>query len=171
MTAILGIDLGERRIGVAVAEGDPPHAFPLTTLQRRANPAEDAQLLTEILHARDIGELVVGLPLEASGVEGPQAKATRSWAEAVARHVGLPLTYHDERLTSHIAEGRLPPMKRGRSGGPPSAAQRRAHRERIDRIAASIILQDELDDRRRTRHPDRSPASKEPEGTVTDIEV
>jgi hypothetical protein len=62
-------------------------------------------------------------------------------------------------------------MKRGRSGGPPSAAQRRAHRERIDRIAASIILQDELDDRRRTRHPDRSPASKESEGTVTDIEV
>ena len=168
MKALLGIDLGDRRIGLAIAEGDPPRAIPLTTLPRRHNTASDARALAEILQARSIGELIVGLPIEASGDEGPQAATTREWAEAVARHVGLPLTYHDERLTSHVAEGRLSPMKRGRSGGPPSAAQRRAHRERIDREAASIILQDELDDRRRGR--DSPPASFEPEGTTMDID-
>jgi RNase H-fold protein (predicted Holliday junction resolvase) len=54
----------------------------------------------------------------------------------------------DERLTSHVAEQRLGPMKRGRSGGPPSRAQRDAYRGRVDREAAAIILQDELDARR-----------------------
>jgi RNase H-fold protein (predicted Holliday junction resolvase) len=54
----------------------------------------------------------------------------------------------DERLTSHVAEQRLGPMKRGRSGGPPSRAQRDAYRARVDREAAAIILQDELDARR-----------------------
>jgi RNase H-fold protein (predicted Holliday junction resolvase) len=55
--------------------------------------------------------------------------------------------YRDERLTSHLAEQRLGPMKRGRSGGPPSRTQRDAHRARVDREAAAIILQDELDAR------------------------
>jgi RNase H-fold protein (predicted Holliday junction resolvase) len=54
----------------------------------------------------------------------------------------------DERLTSHLAEQRLGPMKRGRSGGPPTRAQRQAYRARVDREAAAIILQDELDARR-----------------------
>jgi putative Holliday junction resolvase len=168
VSAILGIDLGDRRIGLAIGEGDPPRAVPLTTVPRRASPAEDARALAEIIEAHDVGELVVGLPFEASGVEGHQAAVTRAWAEVIARDVGLPLTYHDERLTSHVAEGRLSPMKRGRSGGPPSAAQRRAHRERIDRVAASIFLQDELDDRARIRHA--AAASKEPEDTTMDIE-
>jgi putative holliday junction resolvase len=166
MTALLGIDLGDRRIGLAIAEGDPLHAVPLTTVPRRATPAEDARALASILEARGVIELVVGLPIEASGVEGPQAQSTRSWAEAVARDLGLPLTYHDERLTSHVAEGRLSPVKRGRSGGPPSAAQRRAHRERVDREAASIILQDELD--ARPQRPDGSSRTTQPEGTAMD---
>jgi RNase H-fold protein (predicted Holliday junction resolvase) len=55
--------------------------------------------------------------------------------------------YRDERLTSHLAEQRLGPMKRGRSGGPPSRTQRDAYRARVDREAAAIILQDELDAR------------------------
>jgi RNase H-fold protein (predicted Holliday junction resolvase) len=66
---------------------------------------------------------------------------------AVAERLDLPLTLRDERLTSHVAETRLGPMKRGRSGGPPSKTQRDAYRARVDREAASIILQDELDAR------------------------
>jgi RNase H-fold protein (predicted Holliday junction resolvase) len=57
------------------------------------------------------------------------------------------MTYRDERLTSHLAEQRLGPMPRGRSGGPPTAHQRDAYRARVDREAAAIILQDELDAR------------------------
>ena len=70
--------------------------------------------------AHAIEELVVGLPLDASGGEGSQATLTRTWATAVAADLGLPLTFRDERLTSHLAEDRLGPMKRGRSGGPPT---------------------------------------------------
>jgi RNase H-fold protein (predicted Holliday junction resolvase) len=57
------------------------------------------------------------------------------------------MVLRDERLTSHLAEQRLGPMKRGRSGGPPTASQREAYRARVDREAAAIILQDELDAR------------------------
>jgi putative Holliday junction resolvase len=97
--------------------------------------------------AESIGELVVGLPLEASGVEGPQAATTRAWAETIAGALRLPVVYRDERLTSHLAEQRVGPIGRGRSGGPPGRTRRDAYRARIDQEAAAIILQDELDAR------------------------
>jgi putative Holliday junction resolvase len=89
--------------------------------------------------------LVVGMPLNADGSEGPQAARTREWAVAVAAATGLPLRFRDERFTSMRAEQRIGGPARGRSGGPPSAAQRDAHRARIDREAAALILQDDLD--------------------------
>jgi putative Holliday junction resolvase len=107
--------------------------------------------LRALVDADGVGELVVGLPLEASGAEGPQATLTRDWATAVAAGLRLPLTFRDERLSSHLAETRLGPMRRGRSGGPPTRTQRDAYRARVDREAAAIILQDELDARANTR--------------------
>jgi RNase H-fold protein (predicted Holliday junction resolvase) len=79
------------------------------------------------------------------------AVAATTWASAVAAALALPLALRDERLSSHLAETRLGPMPRGRSGGPPSKAQRDRYRERVDREAAAIILQDELDARRTAR--------------------
>ena len=149
MSRLLGIDLGERRIGLAIADGIGYAARPLQTIRRAAGPAADAATLRQIVDANDVSELVVGLPLEASGVEGPQARLTREWAARMEAAIGLPLRFRDERLSSHVAEGRLGPMKRGRSGGPPTASQREAYRARVDREAAAIILQDELDARAR----------------------
>lgn len=146
MSRILGIDLGERRIGVAVADRDGA-AVPLTTLRRGRDVAADATALLRLVAEQGATELVVGLPLDASGIEGTQARVTLDWVEAVSPLVRLPVTLRDERLSSHLAEQRLGPMKRGRSGGPPSAAQREVHRARVDREAAAIILQDELDAR------------------------
>ena len=101
-----------------------------------------------LVDAHQVDELVVGLPLEMSGSEGPQARPDPGLGRrAVATELRLPLTLRDERLTSHLAEDRLGPMKRGRSGGPPTRAQRDAYRARVDREAAAIILQDELDTR------------------------
>lgn len=145
----VGVDLGERRIGVAVADDPDGGARAHETLPRGIDPAADARRLAPILALVDARELVVGYPLEANGDEGPQARATRAWAEAVSSALGLPVRLRDERLTSHLAEQRLGPMKRGRSGGPPTATQRRAFRARVDREAAAIILQDELDARAR----------------------
>lgn len=142
---LVGIDLGEKRIGVAVVDSPGGAALPETTLPRRKTVAEDVAALRPIVTRVGATALVVGLPLEASGVEGPQAAITRAWAEEAAAQLGLPLRMRDERLTSHLAETRLGPMRRGRSGGPPTAQQRRAYRERVDREAAAIMLQDELD--------------------------
>lgn len=147
MTVLLGIDLGERRIGLALADSDGARAMPLVTLRRGRTPAVDAMAIAALIDRHGIDELIVGLPLEASGVEGEQARRSRTWAEAVGTTLGLRMSYRDERLTSHLAEQRLGPMPRGRSGGPPTAHQRNAYRARVDREAAAIILQDELDAR------------------------
>jgi putative Holliday junction resolvase len=150
VTRILGIDLGERRIGLAIADQEGP-AMALTTLRRGATPADDAKGLGRIIAEQGITEIVVGLPLHASGAEGTQSELTREWVAATQPLVGLPVVFRDERLTSHLAEQRLGPMKRGRSGGPPTRSQREAYRGRVDREAAAIILQDELDARAAAR--------------------
>jgi putative holliday junction resolvase len=147
VTRLLGIDLGERRVGLALADGDGSPALPLATIRRASTIDADAAALRTIVERYDVGELVVGLPLEATGAEGPQSTMTRGWAAGMAERLDLPVTLRDERLTSHLAETRLGRMKRGRSGGPPSKTQRDAHRARVDREAAAIILQDELDAR------------------------
>jgi putative holliday junction resolvase len=143
---ILGADLGERRIGLAVADRDGGRAMALITL-RRSTPAQEAAAIARIAMEQEADELVVGLPLHASGAAGTQAEITRDWVAALEPLVGLTITLRDERLSSHLAEERIGPMKRGRSGGPPSKTQRDAYRGRVDREAAAIILQDELDAR------------------------
>ena len=149
MSRLLGIDLGERRIGVAVADPDG-RARPLQTLRRARTIAADADAIQRLIVEQAASELIVGLPLEADGREGPQVAITRSWVEGLMPLLtGASIRFRDERLSSHVAEGRLGPMKRGRSGGPPTATQRAAYRARIDREAAAIILQDELDARAR----------------------
>ena len=104
------------------------------------------QLKQDVREGR-IDELVVGLPIDASGAEGSMALAARAWAAAIGDALGLPVSLRDERLSSHVAENRLGPMPRGRSGGPPTPTQRESYRARVDRESAAIILQDELDAR------------------------
>jgi len=161
---ILGVDLGERRIGIAVADADGGRAWPLTTLRRAADVAADAVALRRLADEQRALEVVVGLPLEASGAEGLMAAAARDWAAQIGARTGLAVTLRDERLTSHLAESRLGPMKRGRSGGPPTKTRRDAYRGRVDREAAAIILQDELDARAATL---AGQAGSRAEGTPT----
>ena len=149
MTRALGIDLGERRIGVAIVDGPGVGARPLTTIRRARRIDGDIEALLALITAHEITELVVGLPIDAAGHEGPQAELTRAWVDALRRQVGghVTISVHDERLSSHVAEARVGPMKRGRSGGPPTRHQRDEYRARIDREAAAVILQDALDTR------------------------
>jgi len=151
MTRLLGIDLGERRIGLAVAEIDREPALPLATIRRQRTPAADAERLATVIREQRIDELVVGLPLEAGGGEGTMSAAARRWAASLEAVLGLPVAFRDERLSSHLAETRLGPMPRGRSGGPPTPSQREAYRARVDREAAAIILADEIEARAAAR--------------------
>jgi putative Holliday junction resolvase len=141
----LGIDLGSRRIGIALGDLDLGTAAPLTTLSRARTIDEDARVLLRMASEQRAQVLVVGLPLDKDGTEGPQAQLTREWATAVATATGMPLRFRDERLSSVRAEERIGSPPRGKSGGPPSSSQRDAYRARIDREAAALILQDDLD--------------------------
>lgn len=145
MTALLGLDVGTRRVGVAIAHASGG-ARPLLTLTR-STPARETAALRTLVAEHAVTELVIGLPLDSRGGESPQAASIRAWADEVAVPLGLPIAWRDERHTSQAAEGRIGGAPRGRSGGAPSAHARNAHRARIDREAAAAILQAELDAR------------------------
>ncbi len=147
MTRLLGIDLGMRRIGIAVADTETGDVRPLATV-RRGSLERDAAVIGRLAAEQSVDELIVGLPRNMDGSEGPQAAATRAWAEELAPALGLRLCYRDERLTSERATQRLGRARRGRGGGPPSAAARAGRRADVDRQAAALIVQSELDARR-----------------------
>ena len=146
MTRLLGVDLGERRIGLAVGDSETGSVRPLSTISR-ADPARDATTLGRVCDEQRIDELVVGLPLNMDGTEGAQAASTREWAAQVQPLFSRKIAWRDERLTSVGAEARIGRPARGRAGGPPSSSSRNAHRARIDREAAAAIVQAELDAR------------------------
>jgi len=146
VTVLLGIDLGDRRVGIASGDTGTGSVKPLLTL-RRGTAAQDAAAIGRICSERHVDSVVVGLPLHMDGRESEQSRRTRAWVEALAATLNVPVVLRDERLTSESAEARMGRAPRGRAGGPPSAAARKAWRARIDREAAAAIVQSELDAR------------------------
>jgi putative pre-16S rRNA nuclease len=146
VSRLLAIDVGERRIGLAVADTGRGAVRPLTTI-RRADAARDGAVLARVVAEHRIDEIVVGLPLNMDGSEGRQAAVTREWAAAALAIVERPVCWRDERLSSERAEAIAGRLGRGRAGGPPSAAARNKYRARIDQLAAADIAQAELDAR------------------------
>jgi putative holliday junction resolvase len=146
LTRLLGIDLGTRRIGLAVADTATGGVRRLATLRRSTAERELAALATIVVE-QGIDELVLGLPLNMDGSEGEQARHTRDWAMDVAAQLGRPLCWRDERLTTVRAGEAMGRLRRGAGGGPPSAAARDKHRSRLDQAAAALIAQAELDAR------------------------
>ena len=150
MTRLLGIDLGQRRIGLAVGDTESGAARGLATIAR-GEKKRDAATLARLVREQRVDEFVLGLPRNADGSEGPQALVTRAWAADVLAGLRLPVAFRDEYLTSVAAEDSLGRTPRGRSGGPPSRAALDRRRGAVDREAARIILQAELDVRRGVR--------------------
>ncbi len=144
MTILIGLDVGERRIGVAVADRRNGSVRPLRTINR-TEPDRDGRTVARIAAESGAQTIVIGLPLDARGGIGPQAAATQRWAEEALAGLPLEIRWRDERHTSLHAEARIGGAPRGASGGPPSPAARRAWRARVDREAAAAILQAELD--------------------------
>jgi putative Holliday junction resolvase len=146
VTRLLGVDLGTKRIGLAVGDTATGSVMPLTTI-RRADVQRDARTISRFSQEQRIDELVVGLPLNMDDSEGPQAEQTRAWAAAISDITTLPLTWRDERKTTEAAIDRVGPPARGKSGGPPSARARNDYRSRLDQLAAAAIVQAEIDAR------------------------
>lgn len=126
----LGVDLGTKRIGLALSE---PGGIvsPLVVLSAGPTVEDSARAILEVAGEYDAGAIVVGLPLNMDDTEGPQAKLSRSLAEAIGRLSGLPVHLHDERLTSHAADRLL--VQRDLT--------RKKKKARQDAVAAQVILE------------------------------
>ena len=134
----LALDLGDRRIGVAVSDETGTLASPVATLQR-VGPKKDLQKIAELVRTLEAQEVVVGLPLNMDGTEGKQAAKVRAFMAGVSRRVDVPVVARDERLTSVAADEVL--RERG--------VERAKRKQVIDQVAAVLILQEHLDARRR----------------------
>jgi putative holliday junction resolvase len=139
---ILGLDVGSRRIGIAVSDPLGITAQGLETLQRR-NKRHDLEHLRRVISEYDVKEIVVGLPLRMSGAEGTQADKMQAFAEDLRKRFQLPVHLWDERLTSAEAnrllrETDLSIEKRGKA---------------VDRMAAVLILQAWMENRALSANP------------------
>ena len=134
MTALMGLDLGDKTIGVSVSDSFRSVATPLETVKRRKF-GQDAARLQEIIADRAIGGIILGLPRNMDGSEGPRCQSTRAFARNFSRLWDGPIGFWDERLSTVAAERALLEADTSR--------KRRA--EVIDHVAASYILQGVLD--------------------------
>ncbi len=131
---LMGLDLGTKTIGVAVSDGLRMTATALETV-RRTKFAADAARLEEIIAGRGIGAIVLGLPRNMDGSEGPRCQSTRAFARNLAARIALPIAFWDERLSTVAAERALLAAD----------SSRKRRREVIDKVAAAFILQGALD--------------------------
>jgi putative Holliday junction resolvase len=138
---VLGVDFGEKRIGLSVSDPTGTIAMPLDTVKRRAGKRPPLAAIAETARAWDVGHLVVGLPLSLSGEENDWCAEVREMGGKLADRLGVEVSFVDERLTSVRAERAL------REVGLPRGARR--DKGRVDAAAAQLILQAWLDAKER----------------------
>jgi len=131
---VLGLDIGERRIGVALSDPEGIVAFALTVIERRSEDATLKQLI-DLTQEHEVERIVIGLPRSLDGSLGKQAQAVQTFAESLAGCTELPVVTWDERLSTVAAERMM--IEAG--------AKRKKIKERLDSVAAAFILQGYLD--------------------------
>jgi putative pre-16S rRNA nuclease len=134
---VLAVDWGGKHIGLALSDPTRLIAQPLVTLSYRANHRPPVGEIVALIARHEVGQVVVGLPLEPEGAEGASARAARALGDAVARRSGVSVAYWDERLSTAAA------LRAARAAG----VRDRDSRARIDQMAAVAILQHWLDAR------------------------
>lgn len=132
--AIFGLDFGEKTIGVAASDLRRSVASPILVI-RRSKFTEDAKALLALVAGRNIAGLILGLPRNMDGSEGPRAQATRAFARNLVKLTEVPIGYWDERLSTVAAERALLEAD----------TSRKRRNEVIDQVAAGYILQGALD--------------------------
>jgi putative Holliday junction resolvase len=160
--AILGVDLGEKRVGLAVSDPEGLLALPLALL----DGSDEKGLVAAIACAvseREAERVVIGLPRHLSGALGERAEASIRFRDILAAHVPVPVELWDERLSSAQAERilRVADGRESEKGGRPrrrtGRSPRKADKGRVDRIAAVLILQAYLDHRRNAPPREETP--------------
>ena len=140
---LLGLDVGDVKIGVAVCDSLEFAAFPVGLVRRVGSLKRDVAAVAALVAEQEAEGIVVGLPLSLNGEAGPQAQKTQGFAKALANVLALPIVLWDESLSSVEAEELL--IAQGVS--------RAKRRERIDQTAAALILESYLTHRRETHAP------------------
>lgn len=141
---VLGIDLGSRRIGVAVSDPTGLLASPYEVVARSGDRAQDHRILVGLATELAVERIVIGLPLSLDGSMGPAARAVMDEVDELAATTEVPVETYDERLTTVTADRAL--REQGMKG--------RDRRKVVDKAAAAVLLQAWLDGRR-DRSPDR----------------
>ncbi|HQV56558.1 MAG TPA: Holliday junction resolvase RuvX [Ilumatobacteraceae bacterium] len=131
MSRVLGLDLGSKRIGVAVSDPTRTIATALTVIQRSGSRQRDHQRIAELVAEEEATAVIVGLPTNMSGSYGPAARAALSEIEALASVIDVPVTTIDERRTTVTADQAM--IEGGLNG--------KQRRKVVDRVAAAILLQ------------------------------
>lgn len=131
---LLGLDVGSKTVGLALSDVTRKIATPYDTI-RRTKFTEDARIIRQVIETNQVGALVIGLPINLDGSEGPRAQSTRAFARNLAAQVEVPIAFWDERLSTAAVERHL--IEAG--------ASRKRRAEVIDRMAAAYILQGALD--------------------------
>ena len=134
---VLGVDLGSKRIGIAVSDRSGTIASPLAVIQRSGSVARDHQAIAKLVAEEEAEAVVVGLPLNMNGSAGPAAQAAVKEAKALATVVGVPVHTSDERRTTVTADRAM--MEAGMNA--------QARRKVVDKVAAAVLLQHWLDGR------------------------
>jgi putative Holliday junction resolvase len=138
---VIGIDYGERRIGLAITDPSATLARPWRVLRSTGGTTDAVARVAAAIEALDPGEdpiglIVVGLPAHLDGTPHEHASRVRAFAEALGAHLARPVVFQDERLTSHEAESRLALRER----------DWRKRKQKLDAAAAAVILQDYIDE-------------------------
>ena len=139
---LLGLDVGTKTIGMSLSDVTRSVATPYHTV-RRTKFIEDAKAIEAVIEAHDVGAVVIGLPLNLDGSEGPRAQSTRAFARNLAARIAVPILFWDERLSTAAVERHLIEAD----------ASRKRRAEVIDRMAAAYILQGALDRLKRLAQP------------------
>jgi putative Holliday junction resolvase len=134
-TCLLGLDPGEKTVGLAVSDPNLTIASPLETVQRARKASADYEKIATIAAARKVGGFVLGMPVNMDGSSGPRAQGTRAFARNLLARIDLPLVFWDERMSTQAVTRTLidADMSRARRG------------EVVDKLAAAFILQGFLD--------------------------
>ena len=138
MVRTLALDYGEARIGVAISDPMGLVAQPLETIETQRGDSAALARIAEIVKAKEVGQIVIGLPLHMSGRSGPEVERTNAFGEKVRKRTGVPVEYLDERWTSREAERMLTD----------AGVSQKKQRGRVDPIAASLLLRTWLELRR-----------------------
>lgn len=147
---VIGLDLGSKRIGVAISDSSATIATPFTVINRSKKQSEDHRVIAALVREEEAEAIVVGLPLSMSGDMGPAARAAVAESEALATVVDVPVHLHDERLTTVAADAVLMEAK----------MKAQARRRVVDKVAAAVMLQSWLDTRKHVVDDDDSSGSQ-----------